>query len=57
MFGFFKKKSPMEKLQAKYDQLTKEAYELSSTNRSASDAKTAEAHEIMKQIEALSSQK
>ena len=56
MFGFFKKKSPMEKLQAEHDQLIKEAYKLSSTNRSASDAKTAEAHEIMKQIEALPSE-
>lgn len=55
MFSFFKKKSPMEKLQAKHDQLIKEAYELSSKNRTASDAKSAEAHEIMKQMEALSS--
>lgn len=55
MFNLFKKKSPLEKLEEKRAQLLKEAYELSHTNRSASDAKTFEASEIEKQIEQLKS--
>jgi hypothetical protein len=43
MFGLFKKKSEKEKLQDKHAALLKEAYELSKTNRSASDAKLEEA--------------
>ncbi len=53
MFGLFKTKSPLEKLQAQHAQLLKEAFELSKTNRKASDQKTAEADEVAKQIEAL----
>lgn len=53
MFGFFKKKSPIDKLQEKYKTLLEEAYKLSSSNRSLSDAKTAEANEILKEIESL----
>ena len=53
MFGFFKKKSAVEKLQSDYEKLMKEAFQLSKSNRSASDKKTAEADEIMKKIEKL----
>lgn len=53
MFGLFKKKSPEEKLQEHYQKLLKESFELSKTNRSASDKKQAEAQEVLEQIEAL----
>ncbi|MDG2492700.1 MAG: Lacal_2735 family protein [Flavobacteriaceae bacterium] len=54
MFGLFKKKTELEKLQIKYKTLLKEAFELSKTNRGKSDQKTYEADEIAKKIEALS---
>lgn len=53
MFGLFKKKSPIEKLEEKHAKLLEEAFALSKTDRNASDAKTAEAAEIDKQIQAL----
>ncbi len=53
MFSLFKRKSEKEKLQERYQKLMKEAFELSKTNRSKSDAKVAEADEIMKKIEAF----
>jgi hypothetical protein len=53
MFGIFKRKSEVEQLQAKYQKVLKEAYNLSTSNRKLSDAKTAEANEILKQIENL----
>ncbi len=53
MFGLFKKKSPKEKLEKKYEQLQQEAFELSKTNRTLSDEKYAEAQEVLKEIEAL----
>lgn len=53
MFGLFKKKNPIEKLQVKYKELLKESYELSTSNRKLSDAKVAEAEEVLKQIEEL----
>lgn len=53
MFGLFKKKTPLEKLEAKYKSLLEEAFALSKTNRSASDAKQAEADKILKEIELL----
>lgn len=53
MFGLFKKKSPQQVLQKKYEQLIKEAYQLSTSNRIESDKKNAEALEILKEIEAL----
>lgn len=49
----FWKKDPLKKLNKKYDQLLKEAYELSSVDRQKSDLKTAEAQEVLKEIEAL----
>ncbi len=53
MFGLFKKKTPLEKLQEKYEKANAEAYRLSKIDRKASDAKQAEAEEILKQIDAL----
>lgn len=53
MFGIFKKKTEKEKLQEQYDNLLKEAYTLSSTNRKMSDQKTFEANEILEQLEKL----
>ena len=54
MFGLFKKKTEVEKLQSKYEALLKEAFELSKINRSKSDQKMFEADEVYKQIEILS---
>jgi hypothetical protein len=53
MFGLFKKKTEKQKLEERYAKLTEEAYKLSHTDRTASDRKTAEAHEVLLQIEAL----
>ncbi|WP_373018732.1 Lacal_2735 family protein [Muriicola sp.] len=57
MFGLFKKKSPLEKLEAEYKKVMKEAFELSKVNRSAGDDKYAEAEEIQKKIKALNQKK
>ena len=54
MFGLFKKKTEKEKLQEQYEKLSKEAYQLSSTNMKTSDQKTFEANQIMDQLEKLS---
>jgi hypothetical protein len=56
MYGLFRKKTEKELLSRKYDKLMQEGYELSTTNRKASDAKYAEAGEIMKKIEKLEQQ-
>ncbi|CAI8237350.1 MAG: Uncharacterised protein [Formosa sp. Hel1_33_131] len=53
MFGIFKKKSPIEKLQERYKKLMSEWHQLSSTDRSASDAKYAEAQTVLDEIENL----
>jgi len=53
MFGFFKKKTEMQKLQEKYKKLQQEAFDLSKINRTLSDEKTAEAEAVLKQMEAL----
>lgn len=50
MFSFLKKKSKREKLEAKFKKLMQEWHELSSINRSKSDAKYAEAQLIAQQI-------
>lgn len=55
MFGLFKKKSPIDKLQKEYKDLMAEAFNLSKTDRAAADAKHAAADEVMKKIEALQS--
>jgi len=53
MFGLFKKKSKKDVLNAQYKKLLEEAYKLSTSNRTKSDAKYAEAEELMKKIETL----
>lgn len=53
MFGLFKKKSEVEKLEAKYKKLLEEAHQLSTTNRSKSDEKMYEANEVLKQIDQI----
>jgi hypothetical protein len=57
MFGLFKKKTEIEKLNEKYDKLMKESFDLSKINRKASDEKYAEADKIMKEIEKLTDSK
>ena len=47
MFGIFKKKSAIEKLQDRYKKLMSEWHDLSTTNRSASDSKYAEAQKLL----------
>jgi len=56
MFGLFKKKSQKEKLESEYEKLLQESYKLSTVNRAASDAKAAEANELLQKIEALESE-
>lgn len=53
MFGLFKKKSEVEKLQERYKKLMAEAHSLSQRDRRAGDEKMAEAEAVAKQIEAL----
>ena len=53
MFGIFKKKSKIEVLEKKYQNLLKESYKLSTINRKASDAKAVEADQVLKEIENL----
>ena len=53
MFDFFKKKSQIEVLQEKYAKLLKEAHQLSTINRTESDARAAEAEEVAKMIDNL----
>ena len=55
MFNIFKKKTEIEKLNAKYKKLLEESYKLSTTNRKLSDSKVAEANEILNQIDLLKS--
>jgi len=57
MFGIFKKKTEIEKLEIKYKALLKEAYDLSKTSRSKSDQKTFGAEEVSKQIKILKEKK
>ncbi len=56
MFGFFKKKSEVEKLEDKYKKLLEEAYKLSHIDREASTKKSAEAEEVLTQIEQIKNQ-
>ncbi len=53
MFGIFKKKTAVEKLQEKYKKVMEEAFKLQSINRSDSDQKYLEADAILKEIEQL----
>ena len=54
MFGFFKKKSPLEKLQLEYKTLLSEAHKLSKIDRKRSDQKMAEADQVLKKMNQLS---
>lgn len=56
MLRIFKKTSELDKLRSKYAKLQHQAYTLSKTNRSESDKKQAEAHEIGIRIAELSNQ-
>ena len=56
MFGLFKKKSEKEILLKKYKTLAEEAFKLSHSNRTDSDAKTKEANDILEKIKALEAQ-
>jgi len=53
MFGLFKKKSPIEKLQEQYQALMKESFDLSKVDRKKADEKVAEAESIAQEIEKL----
>lgn len=53
MFGLFKKKTALEKLNEKYQKLMEESFNLSKTNRKASDAKVAEAELVLKEMDGL----
>ena len=57
MFGLFKKKSEVEKLQESYKKIMEEAYKLQSINRSDSDKKYLEADNVLKKIEEIQSKK
>tara|TARA_Y100000385_G_C13011135_1_gene601710 strand:- start:916 stop:1104 length:189 start_codon:yes stop_codon:yes gene_type:complete len=53
MFGIFKKKTEVEKLQKKFKSLVKQAYIESTKDRKKSDQLAFEANEILNQIETL----
>lgn len=53
MFGLFKKKSKIEKLQLEYKKLLEESHRLSTSNRSLSDDKAYEANEVLKEIDKI----
>ena len=53
MFGLFKKKTTLEKLELKYKRLLDESYKLSTIDRKKSDLKRAEAEAVIEEIEAL----
>ena len=53
MFGFWKKKTEVQKLENLYKKKMKEGYDLQSIDRSASDQKYVEADQILKKIELL----
>lgn len=54
MFNWlFKKKTDREKLELQYKKLMVESYELSKTDRKASDAKVAEAEMVSKMIDEI----
>ncbi len=55
MFSFLKKKSPIERLQASYEAMMKESYQLSHTDRKKADELYAKAEEIANEIAKLKS--
>lgn len=56
MFGLFKNKSELEKLQDSYKALLEKAHKVSQSNRTAGDKIMAEAEEVAKKIDALKNQ-
>lgn len=54
MFGLFKQKTEVDKLNIQYKKILEEAYQLSTSNRKLSDLKYAEANELLKRIDQLS---
>jgi hypothetical protein len=50
---FFKKQTPKEKLQKRYNSLMSEAHQLSTKNRTLSDAKYVEADDVLKEMDKL----
>lgn len=53
MFGLFKKKTELDKLQETYKNLLEKAHKASHQNRSLSDKLMAEAEEVAKKIDLL----
>lgn len=53
MFGLFKKKTELEKLQEEYKSLLEKSHKISHSNRTAADKLMAEAEEVAKKIDAL----
>jgi len=53
MFGLFKKKTEVDRLQAKYEALMTESHRLSTVNRSQSDAKFTEAQAVAAALDEL----
>ncbi|WP_438962330.1 Lacal_2735 family protein [Nonlabens sp.] len=53
MFGLFKKKSELEKLQEEYQKLMGDFHKLSKSDRAAADAAFAKAEEIGKKMDSL----
>lgn len=53
MWGIFKKRSELSILEKRYADLLKQAHELSTRDRKASDLKTAEAEEVRVKMEAM----
>ncbi|MCL6258281.1 Lacal_2735 family protein [Aquiflexum sp. TKW24L] len=56
MFGLFKKKSELEKLQDSYKEMLEKAHKSSHSNRTLADKLAAEAEEIAKKIDLLKKQ-
>ena len=53
MFNIFKKTSEKEKLQKEYAKLMEQSYQLSASDRKASDLKRAEAEELLARLEKM----
>jgi methyl-accepting chemotaxis protein len=51
MFGLFKKKTEIEKLQESYKSMMEKAHKISHSNRTEADRLMAEAEEIAKKID------
>lgn len=53
MFGLFKKKSELEKLQEEYKSLLSKSHKVSHSNRKEADELMAKAEEVAKKIDVL----